>query len=186
MNKKEFRVWQRQRLEQFAASRQKQLEDQELAAQALEHPLVRQAWKIGVTMPLPLEVDTRPLLARLRAQGKQLYLAKCRPGWQLDFVKWDAGTPLQQTKFGVWEVAGDGESAQDLDLLLVPGLAFSPEGKSRIGFGGGYYDRFLAKHQVKTLALVNSAMFFPHPVWATQEHDKAMDDLIIVKEAGDE
>lgn len=186
MDKKTFRSWQRQRLADFAKSPAKKQQDRELTALALENPMVQQAEKIGVTLPLPLEVDISGLIKELRQEGKELYLAKCHPGWQLDFLRWDEDAPLMQTKFGVWELAEEEEADNDLDLLFVPGLAFSPAGRSRIGFGGGYYDRFLAKNPVKTLALVNSAMYFKTPAWPMEDHDIAMDDLILVKEAGDE
>lgn len=186
MDKKTFRSWQRQRLSDFAKSPAKKQQDRELTALALENPMVQQAEKIGVTLPLPLEVDISGLIKELRQEDKKLYLAKCHPGWQLDFLRWDEDASLMQTKFGVWELAEEKEADNDLDLLFVPGLAFSPAGRSRIGFGGGYYDRFLAKNTVKTLALVNSAMYFKTPAWPMEDHDIAMDDLIIVKEAGDE
>ena len=186
MDKKTFRSWQRQRLADFAKSPAKKQQDRELTALALENPMVQRAEKIGVTLPLPLAVDISGLIKELRQEDKKLYLAKCHPGWQLDFLRWDEDAPLMQTKFGVWELAEEKEADNDLDLLFVPGLAFSPAGRSRIGFGGGYYDRFLAKNPVKTLALVNSAMYFKTPAWPMEDHDIAMDDLIIVKEAGDE
>ena len=186
MDKKTFRSWQRQRLADFAKTPAKKRQDQELTSLALQHPLVQEAKKIGLTLPMLLEVDINGLIKELRGEGKELYLAKCHPGWQLDFLKWDEGAPLMQTKFGVWELAEEKEADNALDLLFVPGLAFSPAGKSRIGFGGGYYDRFLAQNSVQTLALVNSAMYFKTPVWPMEDHDQAMDDLIIVKEPGDE
>ena len=186
MDKKTFRSWQRQRLVDFAKTPAKKRQDQELTSLALQHPLVQEAKKIGLTLPMLLEVDINGLIKELRGEGKELYLAKCHPGWQLDFLKWDEGAPLMQTKFGVWELAEEKEADNALDLLFVPGLAFSPAGQSRMGFGGGYYDRLLAQHSVQTLALVNSAMYFKTPVWPMEDHDQAMDDLIIVKEAGDE
>ena len=110
MDKKTFRSWQRQRLADFAKTPAKKRQDQELTSLALQHPLVREAEKIGLTLPMPLEVDINGLIKELRGEGKELYLAKCHPGWQLDFLKWDEGAPLMQTKFGVWELVEEKEA----------------------------------------------------------------------------
>lgn len=187
MDKKAFRAWQRNRLITFAKSPVKKAEDQELLNLALCHPWVKKAQNIGLTFSLPLEVNTLPLIASLQKMGKKVYIARCYSNRQMDFVFYEAGSELKETKFGVLEVASqEAPIKNNLDLLFVPGLGFSPEGKARIGFGGGYYDRFLAKNSVQTLALVNSVMYFKTPAWPMEDHDQAMDNLIIVKEAGDE
>lgn len=187
MDKKAFRAWQRNRLITFAKSPVKKAEDQELLNLALCHPRVKKAQNIGLTFSLPLEVNTLPLIASLQKMGKKVYIARCYSNRQMDFVFYEAGSELKETKFGVLEVASqEAPIKNDLDLLFVPGLGFSPEGKARIGFGGGYYDRFLAKYQkdyqFKTVSLVNSGMYFEEPLWPQESFDIPIDDLIIVKE----
>ncbi|MGN1408473.1 5-formyltetrahydrofolate cyclo-ligase [Lactobacillus sp.] len=187
MDKKAFRSWQRNRLITFAKSPEKLAEDEELLNLALSHPWIQKAQNIGLTFSLPLEVDTFPLIEGLQKKGKRIYIARCYPDRQMDFVYYEPGGELKETKFGVLEVASqEAPIKNDLDLLLVPGLGFSPAGNARIGFGGGYYDRFLAKYQndyqFKTVSLVNSGMYFEAPLWPQESFDIPMDDLIIVKE----
>ncbi len=50
------------------------------------------------------------------------------------------------SKFGVLEPRYDAKKIQtDIDLLIVPGIAYALDSKLRLGFGGGYYDRYLKK-----------------------------------------
>ncbi|MCT6827930.1 MAG: 5-formyltetrahydrofolate cyclo-ligase, partial [Lactobacillus helsingborgensis] len=59
------------------------------------------------------------------------------------------------------------------------GLAFALDSHQRLGFGGGYYDRFLAKHpQSKTVALVNSKMIFETASWQVEPTDIAIQTII--------
>ena len=78
---------------------------------------------------------------------------------KLHFYQVEPQTEYQLSSFGVEEPLSQKKiDALDLDLLIVPGLIFSHEGY-RIGFGGGYYDRFLADFQGKTVSLVFAEQF---------------------------
>jgi len=62
----------------------------------------------------------------------------------------DLGSSVRTGRFGIREPAGDEIVAADgIDLVLVPGLAFDRNGR-RLGKGGGYYDRFLARCGART------------------------------------
>jgi 5-formyltetrahydrofolate cyclo-ligase len=61
-----------------------------------------------------------------------------------------------------------------LDLLIVPGLAFSKKGY-RIGFGGGYYDRFLSAFDGKTVSLVFGEQF--NDQWTPDVFDIPIDKI---------
>lgn len=66
----------------------------------------------------------------------------------------DTDTVFYTTRFGVAEPeTEDIARSNELDLLIVPGLAFNRAGY-RVGFGGGYYDRYLANYKGKTCSLV--------------------------------
>lgn len=66
-------------------------------------------------------------------------------------------------------------SHSDIDLILVPGLAFGRDG-SRMGMGAGYYDRFLADTQAITLGLAYEKML--QDEIPTDEHDIAMEYIV--------
>ena len=65
--------------------------------------------------------------------------------------------------------------------MIVPSLAYGLDKNSRLGFGGGYYDRFLEKYPTRTLSLVNSVQLFKRTSWQVGEHDIPIEKLILVK-----
>jgi len=97
------------------------------------------------------EVDIRPLLKDAWDNGKKLFLPCCRknePG-QMDFGVVRAEADLAAGAFGIKEPCRtrcEFPDAVSPDLAIVPGVGYDRSGY-RIGFGGGYYDRFLARPQ---------------------------------------
>ena len=88
------------------------------------------------------EVDTRPLLERLEAAGKRVALPRIDDR-ELVPVTYAAGDPLSATSFGAMEpVSGVRVAPSDLDVVVVPGVAFDRDG-GRVGYGAGFYDRLL-------------------------------------------
>lgn len=93
------------------------------------------------------EVDTRPILQRLHADFPQIRLAVPRvtgAGGMENFA-WTPAAPLALNRWGIPEPTG-GEPVfpAEIDLVLLPLLAFDEHGQ-RVGYGGGFYDRFLAQ-----------------------------------------
>jgi 5-formyltetrahydrofolate cyclo-ligase len=95
------------------------------------------------------EVQTRSLLTDLLAAGKQLVVPWCAPGKVLNLFRLTDLDQLAPSRFGLLEPRADLRSVLahqvapgDLDLLLLPGIAFDRQG-GRLGHGAGYYDRLL-------------------------------------------
>ncbi|MGM9590268.1 MAG: 5-formyltetrahydrofolate cyclo-ligase [Faecousia sp.] len=115
-----------------------------LCQRVLRSPAYQSAHSIYGYVPFNQEVDILPLLHRALADGKQVALPKC-DGREMRFLCVSDLTRVQYTARGVPEPADDAPVARDESaLVIVPGLAFDCRGY-RIGYGGGYYDRFLAK-----------------------------------------
>ncbi len=111
---------------------------------------------VAVTVSKAPEVDTLQIIRMGWEQGKRMVIPKCEPKSKgLDFRELKRFSQLETVYYGLLEpivnetvsVGGD-----DIDLVVVPGLAFSDSG-FRLGFGGGYYDRFLADYHGYTVSL---------------------------------
>ncbi len=87
------------------------------------------------------EPDTDPLFARLAADGKRLLLPRIEDG---NIVVCDSHGPMAKSRIGVEEPQGPALAFDLVEFVIVPGLAFTPAGY-RLGYGGGFYDRFLPR-----------------------------------------
>lgn len=110
--------------------------------------------------PMRDEIDPRPTLSALAARGCRTCLPTMREiGQPLLFRAWDWGDPLITAAFGVQEPEPSAEEVEP-DILLVPMLAFDRSGM-RLGYGGGFYDRTLARlrgrHAVRAIGIAFAA-----------------------------
>ena len=113
-----------------------------IADRALELPEIRAARAVMLFSSFGSEVPTGPLIERLREGGVTTALPRIEEG-DLVPVAYAPGDPVRPTSFGALEPVGpDALDAASLDVVVVPGVAFDRSG-GRIGYGGGYYDRFL-------------------------------------------
>jgi 5-formyltetrahydrofolate cyclo-ligase len=116
----------------------------------------KEAKVIGMIRSTSFEFNTESIMKRAWAENKVVVIPKSLPKRQLAFYEVDERTAYRTTKFGVDEpVSALHVSKEEIDVLLVPGIVFSKEGY-RIGFGGGFYDRYLAEYQGQTCSLVFS------------------------------
>jgi 5-formyltetrahydrofolate cyclo-ligase len=137
-------------------------------------------------LPLPTEADLSSPLRYWLDGGLTIALARMEtPG--LEFVKvvglegpWQpAGRSLRQPFPGeAWK-----PDSSRRTLLLVPGLAFAPGG-SRLGRGGGYFDRFLAGSRPGVLALGYAFACQIAADLPTEPHDQPLDGLILGADSG--
>ena len=91
--------------------------------------------------PLDGEIDIRPLLEALAANGHPVVLPETPPrGQPLVFRRWHPGMAMVRERFGTFRPTGE---VLTPTVLFVPLLAFDRAGR-RLGYGGGFYDRTLA------------------------------------------
>jgi 5-formyltetrahydrofolate cyclo-ligase len=114
------------------------------AEQAARHlaPLLRSR-HVAVYLSLGEEIDTAPLIRRLRGLGCALYVPKVGARGQLRFSRLVAGAALRPNRYGIREPATLCRPPR-LDAIVMPLVAFDAAGR-RLGMGGGYYDRLLGR-----------------------------------------
>ena len=116
-----------------------------LARRFFETEQYRSARSIYAYMSFGREVDTRPIIERCFADGKRVAVPKIIDK-QMVFIRIEDFGGLSEGAFGIPEPIRNTPVADDADaLILIPGLAFDFRGH-RVGYGGGYYDRYLASH----------------------------------------
>lgn len=133
----------------------------------------RAARSIYGYLPYNQEVRTVPMLERALADGKRVAVPKVI-GDEMRFIWMEDLTRVEKGYAGIPEPIDDEPVADDpTALVLMPGLAFDPQGH-RIGYGGGFYDRFLAREgEHPTVALCYSFQMLPS--LETEEFDIPVD-----------
>ncbi len=119
-------------------------------------PAYKQAEKVMIYLSFGWEIDTWSIVNDLQAKGKQVYVPVVRSNPKsLIATAYTSREDLTPAIFGILEPGPDAPTIrpEELNLVIVPGLAFSSQG-FRIGYGGGYYDRFLITTKAETIGLV--------------------------------
>lgn len=125
---------------------------------------------------MPGEVDTLPLLERWH-DSKRLVLPRIiSPDGMMDLRAYDPAH-MKEGPMGIIEPSEECTlvSPEEIDLALVPGVAFTPDGK-RLGHGGGFYDRILPQLHCPTVGLAFSWQIKKDV--AAEGHDISVDSVI--------
>ena len=120
-----------------------------------EHEWFERAQMILAYYPVGSEPDIRPALEQALRQGKQIYLPRCEKAKrEMSFYQVQSLEGLRPGAYGIPEPEGHCSLCiVNCALCIVPGIAFDKAG-FRLGYGGGYYDRFLARHgDLRTLGV---------------------------------
>lgn len=175
MDKKELRSTIRQRkramTEEEIVSRSRKLGELFAASEAYKN-----AKTIYGYLPYNQEVRTVPMLEQALRDGKRVAVPKCY-GDEMRFIFMDDLSKVEKGYANIPEPIADDPVADDKTaLVLMPGLAFDPQGH-RCGYGGGFYDKFLAEEpDHPTLALCYEFQMLPY--LETEEHDIPVDYVI--------
>lgn len=125
---------------------------------------------------LPLEVDTSKIAKRLLEKGVKLYFPKTDENGNMEFYEVCEDTRFVEGFKGVREPDGKTEKfSGDDGLCIVPGLCFEKNGK-RLGYGAGFYDRFLSCKKLKKIALAYDC--FTETEVPCSQNDVRMDYII--------
>lgn len=139
----------------------------------LKSDLYKNASSIFVYVSKNKEVDTRDFIEKALADGKKIYVPKIKSR-EIIAVKLNDISELEAGRFDIPTSMSE-DSITNPDLTICPGLSFDDD-KNRLGFGGGYYDRFLAKNQGIKIGLMISE--FASSKIPTDSWDIKMDYVI--------
>lgn len=179
MDKKEIRTKVRARkramTEEMIADASRELGEKFAASH-----LYKAAKSIYFYLPYNQEVRTVPMIEAALAAGKRVAVPKCY-GEEMKFLWIESMEGIEPGYCGIPEPVFDEPVADDpTALVLMPGLAFDPQGH-RIGYGGGFYDKFLeAEPNHPTVALCYGFQMFDH--LEVDSHDIPVDLVIHSKE----
>ncbi len=130
----------------------------EIADRLFSLSCYKEAKNIMVYLSANGEVLTDIIISNALSKGKNLCAPVCRENFEMDAVRFSSVSELKSGKYGILVPEGS-ESLDEikLDLIIVPGCVFG-RNKHRIGYGKGYYDRFIAKisKKCKTVGLCYS------------------------------
>ena len=98
---------------------------------------------IGGYYPYNYEIDILEILKFLEKKNYKISLPKIKNKNQMNFFEWSFDDPLSINKYGIPEPIS--KKIIYPDVLIIPLVAFDNE-LNRLGYGGGYYDRYLAKY----------------------------------------
>ncbi|RLL44904.1 5-formyltetrahydrofolate cyclo-ligase [Oceanobacillus piezotolerans] len=156
--------------------------DAKLFEELISSSYWKNAKRIGVTVSNGFEWNTKPIIEEGWKQGKAMCVPKCYPTLkELKFFELEKFDQLEIVYYNLQEPKPSETievKKNEMDLIIVPGIVFDRRGY-RIGFGGGYYDRFLANYKKHTVSILHSLQLMDEiPV---DEHDIAINTLITEK-----
>ena len=175
--KAELRGLVRQR-ERALTARQLEESGRALVEKLLALPELSRAEKVFLYLGVGAEPDTRPVIESALASGEAVALPRITGAGLMEARRITSLSRLVPGPYGIPEPAASCPlmEPEEFDLILVPGVAFTPEGK-RLGRGGGYYDRYLPKTRGVKVAVTRSVSLFPD--LPTDDHDVNVDIVIV-------
>lgn len=169
MTKNEIR---KEKISQRKSIKNREQKDKKIAERLMASGFYQNSQTIMVYISYNGEVDTHLLISNMLKEGKTLCAPVCIDHETMVARKFSSMEELAEGAYGISEPQG--EVAEGIDLIIVPGVAFNKE-LHRIGYGAGYYDRFLEKNKALTCGLfyeMQKADFLPDAT------DKKLDYII--------
>ena len=135
---------------------------------------------LGGYYPYNFEIDTIKILEKFEKLSYCITLPKIKKNSEMNFFRWSTKDPLNINKYGIPEPISN--KIEYPDILLVPLVAFD-KNFNRIGYGGGFYDRYLEKiSKIKKIITIGLAYSFQKvKKIQTNKYDIKLDFIITEK-----
>ncbi len=132
---------------------------------------------IGGYYPYNNEVDCIQILEKFKKKNYIISLPKIKNNFQMDFIQWSPKDPLVVNKFGIPEPSKGNIKLPD--ILLIPLLSFDIK-LNRVGYGGGFYDRYIHKIKKKKKPLLIGLAYSFQRVKkiSTNKYDEKLDFVV--------
>lgn len=178
MNKKELRNIVKHSLNQLTLDEYKRLSTI-IKEKVLREPSIINSETVAITISNHREVDTYAIIEALWQLGKNVAVPKCNAKTrtmdfyiitqfsQLETVYMDLKEPIPSKTTYV--------SPEEIDVIIVPGIVYDPNGY-RIGYGGGYYDRYLTTYEGNLISIAFDFQIVESV--PTESHDIPVDIII--------
>lgn len=162
--------------------------DKIIADKFFETSYYKEAKNIFIYISYDSEINTQSIITKAIKEGKNIYVPRTEFSTKLmDAVKINNFDKLIKSKYGILEPKEDEPfiNPNDLDLIVVPGVAFDKNG-GRIGYGAGFYDRYFKKinyeNKSKVMKLVLAYDFQLIDKVPTDKEDVSIDAIITEKQ----
>ena len=165
----------------------KQIDNKEEKSRIIKDRLIKldeylNSKKVGIYYSMDQEVDTKPIIEDLLDRKKEVYLPKV-VGENMIFIKIDSlDFEKEKSSFGVTEPILNEKSIleDDLDLLIIPGICFDLS-KNRVGYGKGFYDRYIGEKNIIKISLCFDKQVLINDTIQINTNDKKM-DIVVTEE----
>lgn len=132
------------------------------------------------------EIDTNEIIKKAWSDGKTIAVPRVTGEGQMEFFKI---TSFDETEIGFCGIPEPKTEVDDIPnfteaLMIMPGLAFGRD-HSRIGYGGGYYDRYIEREEKRGAIINKISLAYDFQIFdtlETEEHDKRVDLVISLDE----
>lgn len=162
---------------------QKEQQERQMAAEMAARRFfvsdrIQRCRKLMIYAPIQSEIDPTPIGRYAAELGWEIYLPRMRDKFELEAVKADSESALEPGRYGILQPAEHlpAEDPSQLDVIIVPGIAFDVRGY-RLGYGAGYYDRFLPRaNHALWIGFTYDELLVPElPV---EPHDQRLDAVL--------
>lgn len=157
---------------------EKIIKDKKIIEKLKDTKEYKEAKGIFVYIGFGSEINTKILIEDALKDGKEVYVPKVIKK-EMVFIKINSLENLVTSSYGILEPIGDKSNfnVDNLGLIVMPGLAFDKQG-NRLGYGGGYYDKFLSSNKIDAKKIALAYDFQVLDKVPSEEHDIKIDSII--------
>lgn len=137
--------------------------------------------RLGFYYPINFEIDIVKVISKIKIKNLKVYLPVVEKKNLMSFREWKSSEPFYVNRFGILEPNKNNKKVKP-QMVIVPLVAYD-QNKNRLGYGRGFYDRFLNKisNQKKVLSLGMAFSFQRVKKIPTEKHDKKLDYILTEK-----